>query len=156
MAVTTKTAAEVRAEIEAHAAKANVPEARDGRVAEIAGDVIRQGDVYLVMVPSDWPKGEPRGERQVAVGTTTGSRHVAEGPAVRLFEPKDRSATIRRLAKLGHKSSVALREYQIGPVVESPEPWALTHPEHAHVACPAGSWQVTYQRDPQTDRVVAD
>ena len=42
------------------------------------GDVVRQGDLYLVAIEA-LPKGTATRERQLVPGTTQGSRHVVEG-----------------------------------------------------------------------------
>ena len=43
-----------------------------------------------------------------------------------------------------------------GPVVVASEPFVLEHPEHAHHALPAGTYQVTYQWDEAAMARVAD
>jgi hypothetical protein len=42
------------------------------------GDVVRQGDLYLIAIES-LPNGKKTKERQLVPGTTQGSRHVVEG-----------------------------------------------------------------------------
>src|SRR6185295_16972374 len=46
--------------------------------AASAGDVVRQGDLYLVCL-SGVPAGSSIADRQLAPGTTQGSRHIAVG-----------------------------------------------------------------------------
>lgn len=90
----------------------------------------RQGDVYVTML-----KKKPAGlvpyldpNRQVAVGVSLGSRHcVSVGPEL-FQDPKNKDPLV-------------------GPVIVASERWTLTHPEHADVCLPSGTWQVTFQRD---------
>lgn len=101
-----------------------------------SGDAIRQGDIYverLEALPSD--PGKPTTNAHLAVGKTQGSRHIIDPvPAgMRIFAPVDKGPLI-------------------GPLVESPERWMLTHPEHGHFDLPAGVFRVTYQRDYARER----
>jgi hypothetical protein len=138
-----KTAEEVLTEIETHPA---VPELRE--YAPKVGDVLQQGDVYLTCVPASWPRGELRGERQIAVGTNIGSRHVVEGD-VKVYAGKKLPDGF----KLPEGAQV---EDMLGPVVKAGSETILTHPEHAHHVLPEGCYQVTYQWDMTTQRRVAD
>ncbi len=120
----------------------------DRRVVPImdVGQVVRQGDVYIHRVADGHKRGAMRrGEdaRQVAVGNTVGARHYAMSPSVAydgVVAPDwcDQQTTA------------------IGPVIASPDRWTLTHPEHAHVEFPAGTYQVTHQIDTRTMRRVQD
>lgn len=112
------------------------------------GTVLHQGDVYLHKVAYNHARGEKLGTRQVAVGTTVGSRHIVEG-AVEVFEGKELPP--------GVKAPGWCRESDLlGPVVVATETFTLTHPEHAHHQCPAGTYQVTYQADFSTQGRVQD
>lgn len=120
-------------------------EAPDEGVREIpamkVGEFVRQGDVYIERIqaiPHD-VKTIPAGSRQVAVGTTIGSRHVAEG-----------DLEVVRLESDARGSAL------LGPVVIARGRWRLTHPEHAHFALPEGTYRVRYQRDVATERAVQD
>ncbi len=127
-------------------------EVRICRRAVAGKTVLHQGDVYLHAVPKDWPRGEEIGTRQVAVGTTVGSRHVAEGDGVTVCSGK-------KLPAYMSLPEGARVEDLLGPVVSgSGEPFVLTHPEHAHHQCPTADvdWQVTYQFNPATARRVQD
>jgi len=135
------TAIQAHEAIHHHAQTQSSPEVR--RV-ESADTCVRQGDVYLRPY-----RGEPltyhyaRGEisverdtateeiqdRQLAPGTTQGSRHIVEGGGVRLF----------RHPRQDHPL--------IGPVLVVTSRCTVTHPEHAHISLPPGEWQVTYQDD---------
>lgn len=157
----TRSAAAAMRTVEESAEKSNVAERRDVRkLLELPGDWVRQGDVNLLRVPADWPRGKKRGDRQVAVGTTTGSRHVATGDAVEVYERSpDVSDLLERIGALSKdhaRTAAALRDYQLGPVCVASDDWTLAHPEHAHDLCPAGTIQVLYQRDPRQDAAVAD
>jgi len=113
------------------------------------GQALHQGDVYLHRVADDWPRGAKLGTRQVAVGTTIGSRHVAEGEDAEVFAGSKLPGTVKP------HSDVPESAY-LGPVVVAPSGFTLTHPEHAHHVCPAGVYQVTYQVDPIAQRRVQD
>lgn len=126
--------------------KQSVPdtETRVCRRIEI-GAAAHQGDVYLHRVRADHPRGEALGTRQVAVGTTVGSRHVVEGEGVAVYAGKAFQPSQKR-------KELAL----LGPVVVADKSFTLTHPEHAHHVLPAGTYQVTYQWDEATMGRVAD
>ena len=104
---------------------------------------VRQGDVYVIRVPDGHPRKEPLGTRQVALGVGHGSRHVAEGQMVQVFKAIE--------AKNG-EGPIILDHC----IVESPERWALTHPQHAHFDLPAGSFLIRHQLDAATRRRVED
>lgn len=131
-----KTVLDCHAEIEGAAKKADAT-VRTIRTFPV-GKHVRQGDVYLCRIEDGTKVGKVRGSRQVAVGTTVGSRHIAEG-ALKVYE------------------SMGFAQFEpefVGPVVVAEEPWTLTHPEHAHVKAPAGTFQCIYQRE--GSRRVAD
>ena len=140
---TTKTAIE---NVQKSAATADTEE-RVCRRFEV-GMVQHQGDVYLHMVAEDWPRGAKLGTRQVAVGSSVGARHVAEGAGVEVYEG-------RQLPDYFEIGDVPEEAYR-GPVVVAPTGFVLTHPEHAHHRLPAGVYQVSYQVDPLEQRRVAD
>lgn len=104
---------------------------------------VRQGDIYLVKIDRDVSKLQPLDTQQLIPGTSQGSRHVAEPPA-RLFVDDNKV--------LDGIAPTALR----GPVVDSSERFLVTHPEHAHISLPKGTYQVLYQLDFQAQRRVAD
>lgn len=126
------------------------------------GNVAHQGDVYCIKIPKrpkEWSTETTKESRQVALGSTTGSRHCAEGN-VRVFWPESResvAAVIDKLipgytAKLGRQGASVC----IGPIVEADESWTLTHPEHAHHQMPPGCYLTVYQLDRRTMREVRD
>lgn len=101
------------------------------------GEHVRQGDVYVVRIDT-LPQGmEKTPTRQLAPGSTQGSRHVAEGD-LQVYRRTD------------------TREAGIGPVVRALAEWRLAHPEHAHCLLPAGDYQIRLQVDERTKRAVAD
>lgn len=113
-------------------------EIRDWRGIQIG----RQGDVYIHKVADDHPRGKVTAERQVAIGTTLGSRHVvADGPT--LYEP---------ITAPNYMQGWRL----LGQVVEATEDWWLTHPEHPNAVFGPGVYQITWQLDARTMRQVAD
>lgn len=94
------------------------------------GDEIRQGDIYLYPVDSkpDNLKAEQALSRQLAPGESKGSRHIVDSPSVLIFDKKDAGVLE-------------------GPTLIATERFIVTHPEHADISCPAGIYNVTYQRD---------
>ena len=106
------------------------------------GKFVRQGDVYVVRVEDSHKCGIALKERQVAIGNTQGSRHIAQSPA-QLFEgvaapPKWSERTF------------------LGPVIKSDKEWVLDHPEHAQFQLPAGTFQICHQMDARTLERVKD
>ena len=118
------------------------------------GDVVRQGDVYMIRLGAELPAKAADWEgRQVAKGTTQGSRHTAEGPC-ELFEPEEDSAA-SVLAKLIPATSD--HQQFFGPVIRASEAWTLAHPEHGDRTVPAGDYLIVQQRAfAQTLRRAAD
>lgn len=107
------------------------------------GDVVRQGDLYLVCI-EELPADGKRAQRQLAPGNTQGSRHVAEGECA-VYQPKSPSAVARLIATICRGAEVP--EQLIGPLVECVGDTTITHPEHGHRTLPAGSvWAVVFQR----------
>lgn len=94
------------------------------------GDVVRQGDIYLVCV-SVINGGTETDNRQLAPGNTQGSRHVIKGKA-----------------KIYTGSSFSgINSALIGPAFKCEKDVTVEHPEHGHKILPEGtSWQVVYQR----------
>lgn len=118
------------------------------------GERVRQGDVYLIRVRNGHPRGKPWGSKQVAVGNTIGSRHVAVGD-VDVF-----AGDAKAIAKLFPKFSAEQLQACCGPVVVARSTWTLEHPEHPHheVAqdCDVATYQVTYQWDSRAMQAVRD
>lgn len=111
--------------------------------AASAGDTVRQGDIYLVCIES-LPDGKPAKTRQLAPGTTQGSRHVAAGKC-EVFEPNDRAAVADIVNLLVRGANVPAE--LIGPLVRCEGPTTIEHPEHGWKVLPAESvWATVYQR----------
>ena len=116
------------------------------------GDVIRQGDLYVVCVTGRMPtqaKLTPTNERQLAPGTSQGSRHVLHGECnvATCATPADAEAVIATIAKVLHPRPVELFPPLIGPIFTTEGQVELTHPEHGNRVLPAGETFVTvYQR----------
>lgn len=131
---------EVSERIHREAVEKNVPEVRRIDKMEV-GQVVRQGDIYIHCVDASHERGRRVFTRQLVHGVTNGSRHIALEPSY-----------IFNGTKLPEWAPTAL----IGPVVESKERVLITHPEHAHYDLPAGTYQITYQRDIRTGDAVKD
>ena len=112
------------------------------------GDVVRQGDVYLVLLDIAPKRVAAYTGLQLASGTTQGSRHVAAG-AVTLYtgDTSELTACLNRLIP-----QTKGRAQLFGPVAHAEAPWVETHPEHGDKQCPAGYYVVTYQRTRQNTR----
>lgn len=106
------------------------------------GKVVRQGDIYIHAVQDNHPKGAKAQSRQLAIGTTNGSRHMAESPS-QVFEGTQIPEWCARGTFLG-------------PVVQSDKRFVVSHPEHAHVSLPPGCYQITHQLDAATLQRVRD
>ena len=104
------------------------------------GQVVRQGDVYIHCVENNHPMGHPC-LNQLAEGTSKGSRHIAERPAT---------------TYTGIQGPSWAGRCPLGPVIVSEDRFTITHPEHAHISLPAGTYQTTHQMDPRTLRRVED
>jgi hypothetical protein len=106
------------------------------------GDVVRQGDLYLVCLESLPPGTKTR--RQLAPGETQGSRHVAEGDC-EVYQPRE-PAAVSRLVGVACRGADVPAEL-VGPIVECHGDTTITHPEHGHRILPGGTvWAVVYQR----------
>lgn len=120
------------------------------RRLEAGVHVVHQGDVYLHRVSDDHPRGEQIGKGlvQIALGTGSGARHMAEGD-VEVFK----GTTFPKGFRVPEWIDPA---QMLGPVVVAKSRWNLPHPEHPHHELPAGTYQTTYQADWMTQRRVAD
>ena len=108
------------------------------------GKAVRQGDVYLHRVANNHPVGEMLDIRQIADGTSIGSRHILIGD-VKVYQGVNLPSYVNDRWPLGYTFDVG----QEGATV--------THPEHAHVdICVQGRYQVTHQMDMLTMRKVSD
>lgn len=132
---------DVHAEIERTAREKAVSEIRMVEKIEI-GQAVRQGDIYVHRVAPGHQRGPKLESRQLAVGDSQGSRHVAELPA-------DVYAGIEL------PESCAPGTF-LGPVIVSLGRFKIVHPEHAHFSLPDGVYQVTHQSDARTKERVID
>lgn len=127
-------------QIETEAKEKNVHDNRTVTEFQI-GKVIRQGDIYLHMVSPDHPHGDKTENRQLAIGASNGSRHMALDPA-KVYD--------------GTKAPEWCGDVFLGPLVQSDKPFVVAHPEHANIECPAGTYQITHQMDARTLQRVQD
>ena len=122
-------------------AQNNVHEERFIKVFAI-GKCVRQGDIYIHRVNDDHKCGKELKINQLAHGTSKGSRHVAESPAI-CFE--------------GIKApDYCNANTFLGPLIKSEQRFIVSHPEHADFSLPAGCYQVTHQMDARTLERVRD
>lgn len=155
----TMTATEAHAEIERLAKEKAIPEVRDGRGMEI-GQGGRQGDIYVYRVPEDWPRGKQLKDRQLAVGNTQGSRHIAAGH-VEVFEGVKAPEFIKAISVDGREVAMPLgpcivvKDVKKGKVSRTKKS-TVTHPEHAHFMLDPGTYQVVHQIDARTLERVKD
>ena len=121
-------------------AKNNNPDERFIKEIEI-GKCVRQGDIYIHRVNDDHNCGDKAASSQLAKGTSKGSRHFAEAPAV-VYESKTTPEWC----------STTL----LGPCVKSTSRFTVSHPEHANISLPGGTYQITHQMDARTLEKVRD
>lgn len=117
------------------------------------GEVCRQGDVYLIVMPKGTVKKlHAVKSRQLVPGVTNGSRHiVAEDPKVKIWKSDP------DLKWLENQVGFPVLPVQIGPCVESKDGFTLTHPSHPFCAkFPPGDVQVVYQVDAVTRQRAKD
>lgn len=106
------------------------------------GDVLRQGDLYLTCLGAAPTRAGKYTGRQLAPGTTQGSRHVVVGDC-ELYTP-DESDAVAKLnqvvpATKGHRQFT-------GPVIVAKSPVTIEHPEHGDRTIPSGVYLVTFQK----------
>lgn len=126
-------------------------------VREIAvGQVVRQGDVYLVRLPDNAKLGKETKNRQLAPGTTKGSRHIVDGTAKLFTDWAAPKELFEETAKaLGVHRENILRAL-MGPAIKSDGAFRVTHPEHADFTLPGGCYGTYGQLDPKTLARVRD
>ena len=109
------------------------------------GDVIRQGDLYVVAILELPEKRTPTTQRQLAPGTSQGSRHVLVG-ACEIYEA-DKGQAISMILQALAPAKIELHEALIGPVFRTLGEVALDHPEHGNRVLPSGEcFAVVFQR----------
>ena len=108
------------------------------------GDVSHQGDIMIVGIASLPKSAKPRDNRQLADGTTQGSRHVLDRGDVYDCASDD------VVAAIAAATGCMVDPDYVGPVFVSPvDPTEndLTHPEHGNQGFPACQvCAVVYQR----------
>lgn len=113
---------------------------------------VRQGDLYITAVSGfDKALFEKTENRQLAPGTSKGSRHTVSD-AVTVLKPKTEGQTEVKRGSGNRLTSVKV----IGPVIVAKDRFTVSHPQHADMSCPAGTYQVSYQADPRTMARVRD
>lgn len=121
-------------------AESNIQDERFIKTMKV-GEVVRQGDIYIHKVAANHKRGNRQTHNQLAQGTSKGSRHMAESPAI-CYE----GTTLPSYAK----------EAFLGPMIESTQRFTISHPEHAHISLGAGCYQITHQMDARTLQRVRD
>lgn len=100
------------------------------------GDVVRQGDLYLVCL-SSMPSGDEIQDMKLAPGNSQGSRHILEGDVSIVKNWKWRS-----YPELKEQHDVL-----VGPAFKCHGEVEVTHPEHQNKILPEGTvWGTVYQR----------
>lgn len=135
-----KTAQEIFESIQEIANEKSVSETRFIKKMEI-GQVVRQGDIYIHCVGHKHVHGDKTNNRQLAPGSTQGSRHIVE-ESVEVYNGTNAPQWTTRAL--------------LGPYIKSRNRFLVSHPEHAHVSLPPNGYQITYQLDAQTMRRVED
>jgi hypothetical protein len=138
----TLTAERAMQEVQAEAEKIKNDEtAVIGTVSK--GDVIRQGDIYLVAIGAKPAHAKATTNRQLAPGSSQGSRHILQGECtVYTCKPEEVVALIRKSLP-----KADLHPVLIGPVIETTAQCELTHPEHGNRVLPDGEvFASVYQR----------
>lgn len=100
------------------------------------GQIVRQGDLYITRIKKV-ASSEPWLNRQLAIGSGRGARHVVNTDNVRLFVPSDNNVLS-------------------GPEIVADTEWSLTHPDHCDYVFPPGHYKTSYQLDSRTGNRVSD
>lgn len=111
------------------------------------GQFVRQGDIYVRRIADgELRKGwTATSSRQLAPGTTQGSRHTVDESVEVLL---NQNPVERRWTRLG----LAFE----GPVLKSNDRFTVSHPEHADISLPGGCYEVLYQSDFASQRRAKD
>ena len=112
------------------------------------GDACPQGDVNVIRILALPRNAKPRKNRQLAEGSSKGSRHIlADGPALYDVEPGALAEAIADARPDLYASDIP--SYVCGPVflIGDEQIAELNHPEHDnHLYPEPGVYAVTYQR----------
>ena len=108
------------------------------------GTVVHQGDLILVRIDNLPPLARPRTNRQLAMGSTMGSRHILEEGDV---YDCDGEIVVKAIGDVC--PGVQVNPVYCGPVFQTHSGTAnLTHPEHGnHTYCGDMTIAVVYQRN---------
>lgn len=107
-----------------------------------------QGDLIIRRLPDDFDVSRLQkvSVRQLAPGTTQGSRHIVE-EGVEVYAPANINTVVEvTTGKFKH----------VGHVLKSAERFRIEHPEHAAHSLPAGCWEISHQVDLQSMQRVKD
>jgi hypothetical protein len=106
------------------------------------GDVLRQGDCYVIALDREIPGGKPT-SRQLAPGNTQGSRHIAEGDCDVLSVPEAEAIeAINRMVPATKGQTLF-----VGPMIRARGSVRIVHPEHGDRTIPGDAcYLVTIQR----------
>ena len=102
------------------------------------GDVVRQGDIYIVKIASLPKSVKPRTNPQLVPGDTQGSRHTLVG-GFELYDAEDKQE-LANLIQEARKLSAPPPVELLGPVFKTKEKenCVLAHPEHGDHILPPG------------------
>lgn len=116
--------------------KSSLSPLKETRVVDAieVGQFVRQGDVYVIRIESVPPDLNRTSARQLAPGSTQGSRHTVSD-AVTVFE--------RNMDRINSEFGLAFA----GPIIESADRFTVMHPEHADISLPGGCYEIRYQSD---------
>lgn len=92
-------------------------------------EAVRQGDIYLTRIVSIPSGVRTTNDRQLAPGTSQGSRHIVAGDGVTIYARVNDSDPLQ------------------GPYLKADKAFTVEHPEHGHINLPAGDYSCRYQRD---------
>lgn len=101
------------------------------------GTVAHQGDVMFVRI-ARLPAGRPRKNRQLAEGTTQGSRHILKGGEVFDCDPREVARLIGQAC-----AGIQVDVRYVGPVFRTREGQAdVVHPEHGDHCYRGEDWVI--------------
>ena len=116
------------------------------------GEHIRQGDVYLQMIEGfDKSQYELTSNRQLAEGNTKGASHRVD-EYVQVWKPKVEQKVITQNNGLTQLGMILVNDGN----GKNGANMRLSHDQHAHFVLPKGTYQVSYQINPQEMARVLD
>lgn len=111
------------------------------------GEGGRQGDIYIVRIEAPNREWKETKNRQLAIGTTAGSQHTVD-ESVKVLQNPQNGVVL--------KASGLSKAVCLGPQLCSEDRFTVSHPEHADVSLPAGTYEVSFQMDPSTQQRVQE